>query len=327
MIREEDLITLKEKINEAKSICILSHINPDGDSLGSSIALKLMLEKMGKQVAVFNEDEIHPNFSFLNTKENINVSTQTKFDLCFILDVNELHRVAKGDIYFDNCGYSINIDHHPDNTNFCDLVIASCEYSSACCLVADIFERLNYELTPEIATALYTGIATDTGCFFHDNTDEKTHYFAGKMLASGADMFTVNYVMFSKKTKQQVDLFAKLLPNVEYLYNDQAVIMCLTQRIFKETGTTPEDAIGFVSYLNSIDCIKIAVVMQERQPNVFHCSIRTRELSAQNVGKYFGGGGHPKASGCRIYRSKNTAIKMMREAIREELVRSKNWNE
>lgn len=327
MIRDEDLKLLKQKIDEANSICILSHINPDGDSLGSSVALKLMLEKMGKEVAVFNEDDIHPNFSFLNTKENINVSARTKFDLCFILDVNELHRVAKGDIYFDNCAYSINIDHHPDNTKFCNLVISSTEHSSACCLVADIFERLNLELTPDIASALYTGIATDTGCFFHDNTDEKTHYFAGKMIAAGADMYTINYVMFSKKTKQQVNLFAKLLPNIEYLYNDQAVMMCLTQKLFQETGTTPEDAIGFVGYLNSIDCIKIAVVLQERQPNVFHVSVRTRELSAQNVCKYFGGGGHPKASGCRIYRSKNTALRMMREAIKQELVRSGNWKE
>ena len=327
MIREEDLCVLKQKIDEANSICILSHINPDGDSLGSSIAFKLMLERMGKEVAVFNEDDIHPNFSFLNTNENINVSTQTKFDLCIILDVQELSRVAKGDIYFDNCKDSVNIDHHPDNTNFCNLVIASTEHSSACCLVADIFERLNWKLDKNIANALYTGIATDTGCFFHDNTDEKTHYFAGKMITAGADAYNINYVMFSKKTKQQVDLFTKVLPNIEYLYNNQAVIMCLTQKLFQETGTSPEDAIGFVGYLNTIDCIKIAVVMQERQPNVFHCSIRTRELSAQNVGKYFGGGGHPKASGCRIYRGKNTAIKMMREAIKQELVRSGNWKE
>ena len=327
MIREEDLRVLKEKVEEANSICILSHINPDGDSLGSSIALKLMLEKMGKEVAVFNEDEIHPNFSFLDTNGNINVSPQTKFDLCIVLDVGDLNRVAKGDIYFNNCKYSINVDHHADSTGFCNLNIISPEHSSVCCLLADMFERLNFELDHKIASALYTGISTDTGCFFHDNTDEKTHYFAGKMIGAGADAFNINYIMFSKKTKKQVELFAKILPKLIFDYNNQSVIMCLTQKLFQETGTSPEDAIGFVSYLNSIDCVKIAVVMQERQPNVFFCSIRARDLSAQNVAKYFGGGGHPKASGCRIYRGKNNAINMMKEAIRKELVRSGNWNE
>lgn len=315
---EKTASQIKDLILSSSSIAILSHINPDGDSIGSSMALKYAIKELGKQADVFIDEPIHSNFSFLRTNE-INQSQQNNYDLVFVLDCPEIKRVGECMKYISPNSKLVNIDHHPDNANFAQTIISRTDYCSTCLILYDIFKQWNIDINPFIATCLYTGIATDTGCFIHNNTDIKAHISAGELIDKKADFELVNFLMFTRKTVKQVKLFSALLNELILECDNQVAIACITQKMFEQTNTSKDDAIGYVSYLNGIETVKFAIVMQEQRSNVFLVSIRSRDMSAKKIANHFGGGGHEKASGCKIFANKNFAIMQLLEECKKEL--------
>lgn len=314
--------TIKNCIDNSSRIGIFSHIHPDGDAIGSSLALKYSLEQLGKKADVLIADAIHENFSFMGTESIITeYNSSISYDLVFVLDCPEISRIGDFDVYCNNCK-CINIDHHADNKEFADIIISNKNYSSTCLIVYNLIKLLNIKIDEKIATCLYTGIATDTGCFIHSNTDAITHIAAGELIDLGADFNLVNFKLFSKKTLPQVRLFALSLQNMVLAENNQIAIISLTQDMFKKAQATKEDAIGYVSYINGIDTVKFAIVIQEQRPNVYLVSIRSRECSAKNVANYYGGGGHEKAAGCKIFDNKENTIESLIKVCKEELLKN-----
>lgn len=295
------------KINQSKKIAIFSHINPDGDAIGSSVALKLVLEKTGKMVDIFIPEPIDNNYNVLGANLHLNKKLFQNYDLAVGLDSPSSKRFSVFENVFKSVDNSINIDHHIGNSNYANLNYIDDEASSVCEIIFKIFKYWKVEISKEIATCLYAGISTDTGRFLHSNSKPETLLFASELAKLGANITDVNYFLFEKISIEEINLTKIALNKLELFENGQIAFVGLTKTDFNLTHTISQQTFRLPDLLNGIDTVKIAIVMSENKNNEFMVSIRSRDEFAQKVAIRFGGGGHPNAAGCRIFTSLNNA--------------------
>ncbi|MGN1208015.1 MAG: bifunctional oligoribonuclease/PAP phosphatase NrnA, partial [Christensenellales bacterium] len=174
---------IKDLIDRSKSVAVFFHVGPDGDAIGSGLAIKYALEQLGKDVTIFSQDEIGERMWFLDTSCVKTEIVSNKFDLAFALDVSEVKRIGIMADVLKNCKEIINIDHHLDNENFTKFKIVDADASSTCELVCEFLKDLGVEFTKQIRFALYCGLATDTGCFMYST--RKQTYNTASFLTDG----------------------------------------------------------------------------------------------------------------------------------------------
>ena len=308
-----------ENIKNASNIAIFSHINSDPDAIGSSIALKLALESLNKNVAIFIEEPIHTNFDFLETKKHVNNSNIQSFDLAIGLDSPEPKRFGKNMSKFYKIKNSINIDHHLGNANYAKLNLVDVTSSSTANIIFNLLNVMKIEITSEIATCLYAGLCGDTGRFKHNNTTGKDFIVASKLYNHNADLQSVNFNLFSRMSVKEFNLLKLALNKAEFSLNGKFALICLNIKDFISTDTNMENTHFLIDYLMNIDGVKIAVVMSQEKQEEFKVSVRSRDsYCAQNIAKCFGGGGHFYASGCRIFNREEIAKERIIEAVMQE---------
>ena len=296
---------------------ILTHVYPDGDALGSAFALCIALQKMGKHAKVMLYSPIPEKFDYL--KECINIQN---FEPEFIISVDLAdtklleHEFEKYKEKIDLC-----IDHHLSNKkyakiNYIENAAANCE------IIYKLIKELNAEIDREIASALYSGIATDTGCFEYSNTTASSHLIAAELINLGAQVAEINERLFTIKTIKKIETEKTIYKNMEYLFGGRCVITSISLKEMQEIGIADSELDGIASIPIKVEGAEIGITIREKSFGVNKISVRTRKnVDANKFCECFGGGGHPKAAGFNLVGS----IQEVENAILDVLKSQFGW--
>ncbi|MDM8523131.1 bifunctional oligoribonuclease/PAP phosphatase NrnA [Desulfococcaceae bacterium HSG8] len=311
-------------LRNSEHVLIASHVNPDGDAIGSLIAMGLSLEALNKKVTFYNESKIPTVYRFLPSVERIvqHTGETDTYDTAVVLDCGDVKRIGNLETETLNAspGYPtvINIDHHTTNTGFGNLQLID---TSACATTEIIYRligKMGVPMTSDIATSIYTGILTDTGSFRFSNTNKAAFEICNEMLARGVDPYNVAKHVYGRYSMGRLKLLNMALDSLEISYNGKLSMMTVTWDMLEETGTQNEDVDGFINYARRIEDVKIAVLIQECRngnkscppfrakeiadvPGKFHVSLRSDgAVDVAEIAADFGGGGHRTAAGFNI---------------------------
>ena len=301
--------TLKEKDN----ILILTHANPDGDTLGCGYALCRALMKIGKICSVINADNIPKKYNYLF--DDI-VEIKFKPDYIVAVDVATVNLLGGLEEQYkvDMC-----IDHHSTNTEYADLLLLE-DVPAACQIMYDVVLALGIEVDKKIADCLYTGLTTDTGCFRYDSTTAQTYRVAADLIEAGADNGRINRIMFETKTKTYARLERLAIESMRFYEHERVAVITVTQEMFQLTGSNAQETEGLAPLTRQIEGVEIGITIQEKPDGTCKASIRTFEsVNAAELAKCFGGGGHAQAAGCRFDCDVKEARRLLVDKCREIL--------
>ncbi len=313
---EQEYREIADLIRESDSFIITSHIDPDGDAIGSQLALCSILKRLGKSVKVVSEDPVPDTYRFLEgAGEVINEETGPA-DVAVVVDAAALHRIGWVEGIVKECGKVVNIDHHQSNHNFGDLNLVVTRAGAAAEVVYNLSQVMGVEIEPGEAEAIYVGILSDTGCFRFPNTTSDTLRVAAALVDAGASPYHAGSEVFWKRTDSGLKLLSSALASIEVTNDGSIATMEITQRMYEETGASPRESEGFANYPRSIKDVKVGVLIRETEQGHFRVSFRSREdFPIAEVAKSFGGGGHPTAAGCRMDGDIESVKARLRERI------------
>lgn len=314
---KEQMDLAKEKILQSKRIYIASHVQPDGDNIGSMLALGLALKKTNKDVYMVKTDPVPTDFMFLPGSEDIKeINNYSNIDLFITLDSSDIERLGDNKKLVDMADFVINIDHHISNTNYGDINIVDSNSGSTAELVFKMIKTLNIEIDKNIGTCIYTGISTDTGSFMYENTRAETHLIAAELLDIGVDKKSINVNVYQNKSLEKTKLFIKALENLETYFENKVAIVQVTNNMLLDTGAKMEETEGIVSFIRDIKPVEVAIMLKEFEENEIKVSMRSKTyVNVSEICSKFNGGGHMRAAGCTIYNS----LTLAKEALIKEL--------
>lgn len=306
-------------IKKYNKFLIVSHKYPDGDSIGSQIALALGLLKIGKKAYIYNEDPPTDRYSRFK-RINLIHTDKKDFDeeVILALDSAELNRIGFIKDEIDFTKPIINIDHHISNEKFGDINIVKPYYSSTAEIIYELLNRLT-ELDKEIATYLYIGILTDTGSFRYPNTTSHSLRVASKLVNYGVVASQVSEFIWFTDPPARIKLLGAVLQNITL--HDKFSIMYVTKNMLKNHGANEEDTNEFVDYGLTIKNVKATAMIKEREGGILKVSLRSRnDVSVQELASEYGGGGHKTAAGF-TYKGD---LKILKKELEEKLERIVN---
>ncbi len=297
-------------LQNSKNILVVSHANPDGDAMGSLIAMGLSLKAISKNTTLYNESPIPAVYRFLPAVNSVvrEVGNQN-FDTAVVLDCGDLERIGGAVSIVSRIPVIINIDHHVTNAGFGNLQLID---TSACATVEIVYrliKQLSVCIDENIATSIYTGILTDTGSFRFSNTNKAAFAICEEMVALGVDPYKIARRVYGTYSLGRIKLLNLALDSIEISYNGRLSIMTLTQNMLNETRTQPEDVDGLINYARRIEDVKVAALIQEHQNGDgtsetggnYHVSLRSDgTIDVAEIASLFGGGGHSSAAGFNI---------------------------
>ena len=299
-------------LKNSNHIIIASHTNPDGDAIGSLIAMGLALDVLNKNITLYNESPIPSAYRFLPSVERIvrQIKGTNIYDTAIILDCADFQRIGEVSSVVSRIPVIINIDHHITNTGFGNLHLID----TSACATAEIIYNLLIEMAfsinnSAIATSIYTGILTDTGSFRFSNTNKSAFAICEKMVEAGVDPYNVARHVYGRYSLGRIKLLNMALESIEISDNGKMSMMILTKGMLDETGTQPEDINGLINYAKNIEDVKVAVLIHElsngkrvaEKPNNYHVSLRSDgTVDVAAIASSFGGGGHNMAAGFSI---------------------------
>lgn len=312
-------------IKRFDSFLITSHINPEGDALGSQLAMANLLKCLGKDFVIFDNDKVPTHYRFLPEVNLIRHKIDTrkkKFDVAIVLDCPNLSRTGKVKTAVKSAGYIINIDHHVSNEEFGDLNWVGKNMSSVGEMVYRLYKNLNCEITKETALYLYISILTDTGSFNYSNTSSATHEIVSELLGHGIEPRDVSQSIYENKTLGEIKLLGRVLSGLKVAGGGRIAYMVVRKNLFKETKTKPVSCENFVNFGRSIKGIDVAVFFREeiKRKKIFHVSFRsTKKVDVNKIASFFGGGGHRSAAGCTLRGSVDEIKRKVLEKVENEL--------
>lgn len=300
-------------LREKDNILILTHANPDGDTLGSGFALCRALMKIGKICAVINADDIPKKYNYLF--DDI-VEIKFKPDYVVAVDVATVNLLGglEEQYNIDMC-----IDHHSTNTEYANLLLLE-DVPAACQIMYEVVLALGVEVDKKIADCLYTGLTTDTGCFRYDSTTAQTYRVAADLIDAGADNGRINRIMFETKTKTYARLERLAIESMRFYEHERVAVITVTQEMFQLTGSNAQETEGLAPLTRQIEGVEIGITIQERPDGTCKASIRTFEsVNAAKLAACFGGGGHAQAAGCKFDCDVKEARRLLVDKCREML--------
>jgi bifunctional oligoribonuclease and PAP phosphatase NrnA len=317
-----------DQLQKSRSILVVSHTNPDGDAIGALLAAGLAFKAMDKKVHIVNESAIPAVYRFLPSIKSIRhrLDATATVDTVVVLDCGSLERVGTLISRIQTASMIINIDHHMTNCRFGHLHLVDPEACATAELIYRIINELNIQFTCPIATAIYTGILTDTGSFRFSNTNQAAFAICAEMISSGADPYDVAQHVYGRYSLGRIKLLNLALDSLEISPNGRMSIITLTQRMLKMTGTQAEDIDGIINYGRRIEDVQVAVLIHETESESktpgrgrrdFHVSLRSDgNVNVADIAARFGGGGHANAAGFSVV-STLAEIKTMMYEISE----------
>lgn len=306
-----------EIISDRDNILILTHANPDGDTLGSAAALSLALRQLNKRSRIENSDEIPRKYSYLF--ENTGDEDFTP-QLIMSVDVADQKLLGAIEEKYDG-RVELSIDHHGSNRLFAQETCVDPESASTAELILKLIKLLGTPVTPDIANAIYTGLATDTGCFRFMNTTANTHMAAAEMIAAGADCAMINKLMFETKSFSYMKLEKRGLEGLTLHFGGRVAVISLTGEDFRASGASQQDCDAICGIPRQVEGVDIGITMREKEEGLYKISVRTNgSFDASAVCQRLGGGGHKGAAGCEIRGTLQQAKKAVLDAAEEYLL-------
>ncbi|MFH0763637.1 MAG: bifunctional oligoribonuclease/PAP phosphatase NrnA [Candidatus Omnitrophota bacterium] len=314
--------TIIEAINKYNKFLITAHINLEGDSLGSQLAAKQLLDSLGKTSVIVDSDPVPEHYKFLPMAGEISNSTDKNldFEAALILDCPTIKRIGRVRDLITKDKFVINIDHHISNEKFGNVNWVEPNASSAGEMVYKLFKEMDVVLTKETALALYIAILTDTGSFNYDNTSGITHEIAGELLGYGLDPARVSEDVYERKTVGDIKFLGLVLSTLKLNKSHEIAYLEVTRSMMDQTGAQAAKAEGFVNYARSVDNVKVAVIFREETGGKINVSFRSKgKVDVNKIASAFGGGGHVKASGCVIEGTLAEAERKVLDKVEETL--------
>lgn len=307
--------------SNSEDIYVLGHVNPDGDCIGATLALAMLLNKRGFKAKILLKD-IPSTYNFLPISEWVTDKEPSKMDLMLVLDSGDVTRLGEFQAWVEKAKVVVNIDHHISNTRFGHHNHVVSTASSTSEIIYDMMEDQNL-LDINIAIALYTGIIYDTGVFKHSSTTEHTHVIAGKLITFGFDFTEIINKLFAYKSLTGLKAQSKAIENIQMFSLDKIAVTYLTRNEIQSLNATKKHTENIVQMMNEIENVECAVFIYETDLNEHKVSLRSKgHVDVCEVAKRFGGGGHVKASGFSLEGHLSTVIQKIVSVINEQLVMS-----
>jgi phosphoesterase RecJ-like protein len=305
-------------IKEAKHLLLVSHRDPDGDAIGSLLALGLASGKLGKKATLFNASPIPAVYRFLPSAQRIvrHIKKANTYDVALILDCGQLSRIGDAGQTVEKIPVIINIDHHVTNTGFGDIQLIDPLACSTAEIVYRLIKALDVPLDKAIATSIYTGILTDTGSFRFSSTNQAAFAISQEMAELGVEPHDVAQHVYGTYSLGRIKLLNLALDSIEISDNGKLSVMTVTDAMLEETRTQAEDVDGLINYARRIEDVKMAALIQEQKngkiysggQGCYHVSLRSDgSVDVAAIAGSFGGGGHASAAGFQI---ETTLIKL-----------------
>ncbi|MBR3816466.1 MAG: DHH family phosphoesterase [Clostridia bacterium] len=287
-----------QELRKADNILILTHANPDGDTLGSGFALLRALLKAGKKARLINNDEINKKFSYLWEGTECH-----DFKEEFIVSVDVAEKKLLGDGVCAQYGDRVNlsIDHHGISRLFAENTFCESESASCCELIYFVIKEMGIAIDPQTASCIYTGMSTDTGCFRYSNVTPRTHRLAAELIEAGADHSRINVRMFETKTMNNIMLERMCLDSLRSYADGKIALIAVTKAMLNECGTDKSALDAIKPITRQIEGVEIGITVKQEEGDKVGVSIRSSEsYDAAKICANFGGGGHARAAGCQF---------------------------
>ena len=297
-------------------LVLCPHVSPDGDALGSTLALKMALEKAGKKVAVMVDDDVPKAFGFLPQIDCFVKPADgevVEADLLVVLDASSLDRIGKV-AQAVKAKAVANIDHHISNTQFADYLYLNTEAAATAVILCNLVEKLGITPDKDLATCLYTGIYTDCGSFRYANTTPGTMRAAAKLLEYGARPNEISDAL-GTNTRANIEMLGKVLQTLAF-YNDGNIS---SLDINSDLYDKVVNSVNFISFARYIEGVDVAVLFKAVEPAVTRVSMRSQDTDVAEIALSFGGGGHVRAAGCTVELPLEQAKAKVLEAIGKAL--------
>ncbi len=308
-MRRIDLNETAEFLRNNDCFLILMHGSPDGDTLGCGFALCGALQQLGKKAKAVCPDPIPGKFSYMfrdieqQEFEPQTIVTVDVADTKLLYGMKELGEKA-----------ALCIDHHVSNTEYAERLLLAPEYAAAAELMFELlYSMKDVKITSSMADCLYTGIATDSGCFKYSNTSPQTHVYAAELMKLGADIVPINYAMFDMKSQGRLKLEQLALSKIRYYSNGRIAVIDVTQSLIDSIDGIDSEDVGALSAIpRQIEGVDIGICIKEKNPGFYKVSLRSSEnADVAAIAQQFGGGGHARAAGCAFETSLEDAEKQI----------------
>lgn len=292
---------------------ILMHASPDGDTLGCGYGLCGALQRIGKRARAVCPEEIPHKFDYL-----FSACEKQEFEYKTVVCVDVADTKLLGDMKEIGDTAELCIDHHETNTEYAKRTLVRGEYAAACELIYEVINALGVEFDKELANCIYTGAATDTGCFKFSNTTPQTHLIAAEMMKFGAEYAMINYVNFDLKTQGRIQLEQEVLKNIRYFEGGRVALISVPLALVQSLDVDSNDVGALANIPRQIEGVDVGICVKEKKNGSFKASMRTSALvNAADVCQKFGGGGHARAGGCSFFNGAEDAEKRIVEAACE----------
>ena len=312
-------------VKGSSTFAIGGHMRPDGDCIGSQLAVAYALKNLGKKVTVFSQDEMPEKLAFLDPKKLITGPRKTRhYDCVLVADCASYERMGTICDSVSRRDLLINIDHHSSNSRYGDLNWVDPKSASSGELVFQLLKQANWPITPPIADCLFTAISTDTGSFQYATARPSTYMIAAELVKRGANLSRICEEVYQSYPLSRVKLQRHMYNSFKIIENNQIAYFWIRQADYKKTGAVPDESEGLIDHIRNIQGVKIACLFEEIEPELTRVSLRSKvpELDVSTIAVSFGGGGHLSAAGARIPGKQMTTQRQVLAAVKKSLAAS-----
>lgn len=311
-------------IQQHDCIDIISHFRPDGDAIGSTLALGLALQQLGKNVRMWNTDGVPARFAFLEGAEQIQILPETPQlpELLICVDTGDFKRVGdKAMAHLKQSGLIINIDHHGSNSLYGHINLVEAHAAACGVVLYKLIREMGAEITTAIATALYTAISTDTGSFQYSSTTAEVMETAGDLIRRGVEVGEVNRMLYQELSQDSIRVTREVLNEMKLQADGQIAWYAMTAGTKDRLGVSLEETKDLVDIIRVIRGVKAAVIFEDLEDGRIRVSLRSKDarLNVSDIAALFGGGGHAMASGIRMKGTLDECVSQVLAAIEAEL--------
>ena len=326
MPADSTLAEIADVLRTKQRFVVISHIRPDGDALGCTIAMGLCLRALGKDVLMWNDDGCVERFHFLPGSNFVQQppAEPQEFDVAIMLDTAVKERGGSCVRAVKNAAVWINMDHHVSNPRYGDLNFIDSTSPATGQILFELFRAGNLPLTYEMADSLYVAISTDTGSFQYPNTTARTYEIGAELVRLGVNVGTLSQKMYESHPRRRIELLKAMLNVLRFSSSNRVASIALPLSTVRELGTKSDDTEGLIDHIRSIDGVRVAAFFEELEGGLVRASLRSKDRSTDvcEIASAFGGGGHTLAAGLRTRGTLAEVQGKIFQAIHDKLPRN-----
>jgi phosphoesterase RecJ-like protein len=307
-------------IDQSQTFLIASHEGPDGDAIGSTLALANALREMGKDVVAYNRDHAPQEYAFLPGYDTVvhSVDESQMFDAGFVLDAGELRRA--GGWIRERCRTLVNVDHHPYSEDFGDIYYVDTGASATAALIYRLLQSAGHKVSSDVATCIYTAILSDTGSFRYSNADPEAFRVAGEMVALGVDPWSIASGLYESQNLKRLLLLALALPTLQASACGRYASIAVSLAMYENSGTNEEYTDRFINYPRSISGVEVAIFFRQVTKDRVKVGFRSKgNIDVGALARAMNGGGHHNAAGAEVEGSLESVQKWVFNQVAELL--------